>query len=417
MSEIPFTPERQRQLNKIKPENVGDAKMGGGVENVTPKQTKIKTMSRKVQSPRIEEKNDDLKQAEYLGDFFEKVVPVRIATKMIEDYKREVEQELAHKGIYKSRFDDTVEYKKAVEKVSDKIASGFKLFENKIYTRERDDYEKLIRGEASITEVVLNDVFEGKNIKFVLKEGDVAKKEYEGMLKFQKFLPNESPEVYEYIQLGNKGVLIMEKIEDDTMEQIFKTSDNVEKLLETKPKVFFDLGKIIAVMDNNNFIHGDLYGNNVLLSNEYFWKVIDFEFSKQFEGKKLISAKTFNVKQIDIDKYSDKFKNQKIKSDFYEGYLLNRNLKEDIRFILNKQKINISDTKKYVNGVIKMLKTISVPSEEIRTHFVSLISEIDLRLEELGEDKETKAYTKRIGVLNDFKNGIEKFLEKKTPDK
>lgn len=161
-------------------------------------------------------------------------------------------------------------------------------------------------------------------------------------------------------------------------------------------------------MDNNNFIHGDLYRSNILLSDEYVWKIIDFEYSRKHERIKYINDKTLNVKQLVIEEISDKFKNESIKSDFYEGYLLNRNLKEDIRFISKENLSNAADNNKYLNGIIKILKSISVPSGETRGYLVSLISEIDLRLEELDGDR------KRTDVLKEFKNGIEKFLEKKT---
>lgn len=411
MGEIPFAPEGlQKKLDKIRPKDVQVEKRRG-TEGSTSEKARDKTVRRPAGSPKsVRKKNDDLKQAEYLGDFFEKVVPARIAVEIVKDYKEKVEKGIA--GIDKNKYDDPKEYKKAVREVSNKIAQGFKLFEEKIYERKKDF--KVRRGEASIKEVDLENVFEGKNIKFVLKEGDVAEKEYKEMLRFQEFLPNSLPKIYDYMRLGSTGILIMEKIEDETLEQLFKESD-INTLVKVRPKIFSDLGKIIAIMDNNNFIHGDLYRSNVLLSNEYDWKIIDFEFSWHNEGIKYINDKTFNVKQIGIDEISDKFKNESIKSDFYEGYLLSRNLKEDIRFISKEKLFNTTDTQNYVKDIIKMLKSISVPSEETRDYFTSLISEINRRLEELGEhEKETKTYKKRTDVLKDFKNGIENFLEKKT---
>lgn len=398
MGEILFAPE------------VRIAAKTGETEGVLRLKARNKTVRRLVKSPgSIREKNDDLKQAEYLGDFFEKVVPVRIAVEIVKDYKEKVEK--GKTGIYKNKYDDPEGYKKAVREVSDKIAQGFKLFEKNIYDREKSTM--LMRGEVSVKEFELDNVFEGKNVKFVMKEGDVAEKEYKNMLKFQEFFSDNMPKIYDYIRLGNTGVLIMEKIEDDTLEQLFNSDLNT--LLKDRPKIFSELGKIIGIMDNNNFIHGDLYRNNVMLSNEYVWKIIDFEFSRHHEGRKFIKAKTFNLRQIDMDAISDKFKNKSIKSDFYEGYLLSRNLKEDIRFISKEKLFNMADTQKYVKDINKMLKSISVPSEEAGEYFVSLISEIDHSMEELSEgEKEDKISKKRIDGLRDFKNGIENFLEKKT---
>lgn len=351
----------------------------------------------------------DPKQAELLGDFFDKVVPARIAVEIVKDYKRELKKGV--KGINKNKYENSEEYEKSVKDVSNKISNAFKILEEEIYRRHKNE-----RGEVSVNKIELDNVFEGKSIVFVIKEGDVAKREYKNMLRFREFLPNNAPKIYDYQKLGNDGLLTMEKIEGKTLKQLIKDTADIYTALEVKPRFFSNLGKIIAVMDNNNFIHRDLYNlDNIMLSEDYGWKIIDLEKSRYYTKRdKAIYAQTFisDIEQVGIEGISDKLKNESIKNDFYEGYLLNRNLKEDIHFVAKEKSINFSNIKNYIERTIKTIENISMPSKETRNELNSLISEIDLCLSELGQDK-TKTSKKRTEILEYFKKGLKGFLEKK----
>lgn len=397
-------PEGEKQPDKIRPKEVPNVEKMNEREGVLRGKAQDKTRRRQMEAPKnIREKNDDLKQAEYLGNFLEKVVPKQIAIGVIEDYKRELRKGIV--DITKKRYDTLEEYTKAVRETSDKISSVFKVIEERIAIRPENG-----RKEAVINKIELCDVFEGKNIIFALKEGGVAKKEYDNMLKFKEFLPDNSPKVYDYFKLRNDGLLVMEKIEGKTLKSLSKS--DIDAAIKVRPKLFFDLGRIIAVMNNNYFIHGDLYNwDNIMLSKDNDWKIIDFERSSHHEKKsKVMKAQMFflDINKIGIDTFSDKLDNKLIKNDFYEGYLVNRNWKEYIGFISSKDTQEIG----------KILENISAPSEKTRNYLYSLIGEIGGHLKDLGrEEKESMTLEKRVEVLKDFKNGVEKFLDKKTPAK
>lgn len=266
----------------------------------------------------------------------------------------------------------------------------------------------------------LGDVFEGKKIVFVIKEGDVAKREYKNLLKFREFLPDNSPKIYDYQRLGENGILTMDKIEGKTLKQALKDTTYIDTVLEVQPKLFFDLGKIIAVMDNNNFVHRDLYNiENIMLNDDYVWKIIDFEKSRYYKKRgETINAQTFisDIEQVGIEGISDKLKNETIKNDFYEGYLFNKNFKEDIHFIAKEKSINFKSTEEYIGRTVRLLENISSPSKETINYLNFLVKEIDLFLGESGKGKtKIKSSKKRTKILKDFKQGLEGFLEKKAP--
>jgi tRNA A-37 threonylcarbamoyl transferase component Bud32 len=417
MGEIPFAPDGQRQPNKVKPEDVRKVEKNIEAEKVTPKKTRDKTVRRPVESPKsVSKKNDGLKQAEYLGDFFEKVAPVRIAVEIVEDYKKQLGKEIT--GIDKNKYDDPVEYEIAVRNLTNKISRVFKIFDEKLNGMYRvEDW----RGEASVHKIELDNVFEGKNIVFATKDGDVAEKEYTNMLKFQEFLPNNLPKIYDYLRLGRTGILIMEKIEGKTMSHLLGNNayKNTEAALKAKPELFFDLGKIIAVMDNNNFIHADLHFDNIMLSDDYVWKLTDFELSRTHKEKReaikfFTNVEHFVLVEI-INKISNEYKNKPIKNDFYEGYLLNRDLKEDIRFVSEEKLIDFDASAEYMKRMVGVVKNVSAPSKELRDYLNSLREEIGGSLKEPVKDEiGVKSFKKRSKILKDFKNGIEKFLENKT---
>lgn len=88
----------------------------------------------------------DDKQAELLGDFFDKVVPTRIAVEIVKDYKRELKKGVS--DIKKKKYENPEEYKKAVQDVSNKISNAFKILEEEIYRRHRNE-----RSEASVSKI------------------------------------------------------------------------------------------------------------------------------------------------------------------------------------------------------------------------------------------------------------------------
>lgn len=396
------------------------------------KKARDKTSRRQVETPKRARKkpegriglkppeiNDD--QAKYLGDFFEKVVPVRIAVEIVEDYKKEVEKELKLEGIDKNKYDDLGEYKKAVKEVSDEIAQRFKLFEER---KARSEYRdmKTMRRDAWVNTIEVDNVFEGKSIKFAVKEGAVAKEEYENMLEFRKFFPDNLPKVYGYLQLEEKGELIMESLQRRTLDLVLRDATfDMDFALRVKPKLFFELGKIIGVWNDNNFIHGEPSPDNIILSKDYIWKLTDFELSKHYKNRvEAINDKRLfdDIIAVRIDAISTRFGNKQIKNDFYEGFLLNRNLKEDIRLISEEKLTDFDAPKQYMRRMVGVIENVSAPSKKIRDHLNSLINEIDGHLKEPVKDEEGAELLKeRTKILKDFKKGLVNFLKKKTSAK
>ncbi len=384
------------------------------IEGVPGQKARNKKAGRQMEIPKsVREKNNDLKQAEYLGDFFEKVVPTRIAVEIIKDYKEKTEKGIA--GIDKNKYENPEEYDKAVREASNKIAQRFKLFEER---KARSEYRDMpTRGDAWVNKIEVDDVFEGRSLKFAVKEGAVVKDEYERMLEFKGFFPDNLPKIYGYLQLGKKGELIMENLQRRTLELVLRDATfNMDAALGVKPKLFFELGRIIGVMNDNNFVHGEPSPDNVILSEDLIWKVTDFEKSKHYKNRAdAISDKKlfYDINAVGIDAISIRFGNKQIKNDFYEGYLLNRNLKEDIRLMSEEKLIDFDASTQYMRGMVGVIENISAPSKEIRDYLDSLVSEIDSRLKEPVKDETGISFKKRAKILKDFRKGLVNFLKKK----
>ncbi|MCK5176331.1 MAG: hypothetical protein KAQ92_01270, partial [Candidatus Aenigmarchaeota archaeon] len=141
----------------------------------------------------------------------------------------------------------------------------------------------------------------------------IDKKEYLLMLDFlkifEKYYDKENipaPQVYDYDETNK--TIIMEKINGIVWMDIDK-----EKLIKNLPLVE-ELGRIIAIMHNHNYIHADFHDENVMLSSQNKWKIIDFEKSLYFLDER-INLNILNLEKTYLSDSADiLFKRRKLVS-------------------------------------------------------------------------------------------------------
>jgi Kae1-associated kinase Bud32 len=89
-----------------------------------------------------------------------------------------------------------------------------------------------------------------------------TRKEAKLLLKTAELIP--VPKVYEYCD--KKMTITMEKIEGDKLRDVLHKIDRVD--------IFQRIGKKLAILHNNNIVHGDLTTSNLILNEKIYF--IDF---------------------------------------------------------------------------------------------------------------------------------------------
>ncbi|MCK5040418.1 MAG: hypothetical protein KAR87_05620 [Candidatus Aenigmarchaeota archaeon] len=224
---------------------------------------------------------------------------------------------------------------------------------------------------------------------------EIKEEEFTNIDVFRKFLPHNAPEPRKFDKKSQ--TLIMDYIDGKKIEEL---SNKFFK----DPKHFTELGRIIAVMHNHNFIHWDLLPRNIILDKKGIWKLIDFGESFYYDDT--IEAIDLEVLQ-DQKKEFDAFGTDIIfcncyddntNSIFYESYLVNRNFMEIAPYILRKK------DKKTITAFFELIwfivGKIKKPTGETRKNLLNLMEQIRKQVYKYREDD--------VGITGIF----EKFEEK-----
>ncbi|MCK5476393.1 MAG: hypothetical protein KAI55_00565, partial [Candidatus Aenigmarchaeota archaeon] len=232
-------------------------------------------------------------------------------------------------------------------------------------------------------------------VKKPISEKIIKKKEYLLMLEFKKFLPDNLPKVYDWDE--EYQMIIMEEIKGRELVKIPK-----EEFFKN-PQLIAKLGEIIAVMHNNNFIHGDPHGGNIMLDEKNIWKLIDFGASHHLgKGVDKITAKLFEyflikLKALNTRGLSDK----RIVSQFYPTYFINRNYRDTVSYLIKKK------DSKALNGLFDVVEfvveNIDSHSQQVDKCLSGLIFQMyDLIQKHCPKNEKFKS------IVDDFKNKISK---------
>ncbi len=228
-------------------------------------------------------------------------------------------------------------------------------------------------------------------VKIPLMGKEIKEEEYKRMRIFGCIHPNNIPKVYEYYNNEMTQKLLMEPIEG------FQLRDIPLEILLEKPELITRLGKIIAVMHNQDFIHGDLHSNNVILDEQGIWKIIDFggrnpnsSNEKNIKLEKLIELEKnldfrgkIHRQGRDVYKVMKKCPDKKIKNIFFQNYLINRNLITYIDGIYNQRPIDYEAGYGLFEFIKYIVENINLPSNEVNKYLSMFL----LKIENLTQEK------------------------------
>ena len=163
----------------------------------------------------------------------------------------------------------------------------------------------------------------------------------------------------------------MELIEGRTLENV------PEKELKNQ-RFFAELGRIIAVMHNHNFIHRDLVRENIILDEKGVWKLIDFGESIHLEEEiENIDSKLLIYQKNEFDDNGSKLVfcncySESINSNFYQNYLVHRNLIEIAPYVILQKKDN-KTVDAFFEFVLFIVEKITNQSEQVDDYLSNFI--------------------------------------------
>ena len=256
---------------------------------------------------------------------------------------------------FKDKFFDYGKYKKDYTIETNELGEGgvAKVFDFSARHNEGDEYSFAIKTPK--------------------KEMEIEEREYDLMLIAHQILPNNTPKVHGYDKKTQR--IIMEKIKGTRIHLV------PVKKLQKNTKLIAELGKIIAVLHNNMFIHYNLDFNhgNIILNDNDVWKLIDFGFSEYYGNRKenveseaLIAEK--NEFTVNTDFFHESLSAYGIKTNFCKNYLIHRNFKELAPPILQKDDIKTAEC--LFELIFFVVEQITEPSEEVDKYLSQLIGQM-----------------------------------------
>ncbi|MEA3254844.1 MAG: hypothetical protein U9Q22_03300, partial [Candidatus Altiarchaeota archaeon] len=211
----------------------------------------------------------------------------------------------------------------------------------------------------------------------------------------------------------------MEKIEGTPLDQL------TEDILIQKPELLPELVRIIAVMHNNNLIHGDLKSENIILDKKGVWKILDFEDAIAYGGgREDISGDLLKDQLSDLRRISSRRVGSPLSTNtrniFYQNYLINRNFKEAASVLIRQKR---------PEGLFHLLSLMSVmvegitrPSRQVNDYLSTLVSQIDNDLRKYPSGYKQSIFEKFKTKVEDLTkqeigDGKEKSTKQKLPPK
>jgi serine/threonine protein kinase len=91
-------------------------------------------------------------------------------------------------------------------------------------------------------------------------------------LLFSQFIPQCVPKIYNYHKENNYTLLKMEKIEGITLKEFLKYKHNIY----TKYEIISQMLQKLKQIHNLGYCHNDFHDENIIITNNYNVKIIDF---------------------------------------------------------------------------------------------------------------------------------------------
>ena len=112
-------------------------------------------------------------------------------------------------------------------------------------------------------------------------------------VKVSDLIPNYVPKIYLRYENDNYIALVMEKINGIMLNDYLTSKRNDNINIITKLVVSFY--EAVFALHNSGYIHGDLHGNNIIITDDYKVKLIDFGQSDLVDS---MSASDENIPNI-----------------------------------------------------------------------------------------------------------------------
>jgi serine/threonine protein kinase len=114
--------------------------------------------------------------------------------------------------------------------------------------------------------------------------------------KIQKFSHKNIISIYEIIEQNDDFFVVMEYFEGINLNQYIKrnfyTSSNPN--LTILKNIFGDIAKTIDFINQNNLIHTDIIGHNILINQKLDIKIIDFDFAILVEDSDILNTDVYS---------------------------------------------------------------------------------------------------------------------------
>ncbi|RLG14719.1 MAG: Kae1-associated kinase Bud32 [Candidatus Nanohalarchaeota archaeon] len=278
-------------------------------------------------------------RAELLGAFFGEFKETRDFVDEVKNYRHENELEKIHlgKGIYGS-------------------VNNIKNNKYQMVLKTRNDKSNFSRFKENAKTAMFNPKLAVHYCKRKIRQNllslNTLRDEYLNIVKLHQMLSQNIPAVYDYDEKDDS--IIMETIEGQTLEKIHRK-------IEKEPGLIEELGKIIATMHNNDFIHGDLNKTNIMLTKQKIWKIIDFDKTKEIKEN---SKQKAELQKEDIYRCT-RILSKNLTSRLVQSYLLNRDFKKTLYSILEERKIDYPAAEAWPEYVAYLTKKLHNPGNEI----------------------------------------------------
>ncbi|MCK5039918.1 MAG: protein kinase [Candidatus Aenigmarchaeota archaeon] len=334
---------------------------------------------------RDEKKKGETTNPRLINDFYETVVPTTEAVDAIIKNDEKSGNSTIDEIIKKP--DETIITK-------ERIGSGRRGYVDGVSVEKKGSaMEFAVKSTKKLSDAPILNPLMNKILKIV------SAIEYGKILKAKKILKKNSPRIYRY---DKNNHIIMEKIEGKTLEVILK-----EKTI--KANLIAELGKIISVMHNSNFIHRDLNSKNIMLTNKGLWKIIDFSDSEHTPGKKGITKKLFygEIKDIRMCEELKLYVDENIINSFIQSYLLNRDFRKMASFVIEHR--DTETVCAFLNLILYTTSQITKPSRESIKYIYGLTIQISELLYKYRKDdkKSIAMFEKLIKEIKEQMPGVD----------